>query len=133
MDRKFAISVVVLFILFWALSFVVHGMLLGADYARLPNLMRPMTEFGRLWPFMAVAFLSMAAAFAWIYSKGRENKPWLAQGVRFGIAAALLATVPIYLIYYVVMPFPLDLVIKQIVYDSIVMVIAGAVVAWLNR
>jgi hypothetical protein len=133
MDRKFAISVAVLFVLFWALSFVVHGVLLNADYAQLPNLMRPMSEFARLWPFMAVAFLSMALAFTWIYTKGRENKPWLAQGIRFGIAAALLATVPMYLIYYVVMPFPLGLAIKQILFDSIVMLIAGAVVAWLNR
>jgi hypothetical protein len=31
------------------------------------------------------------------------------------------------------MPFPLGLVVKQIVFDSIVMIIAGAVVAWLNR
>jgi hypothetical protein len=83
MDRKFAISVVVLFVLFWALSFVVHGVLLGADYARLSNLMRPMSEFAGLWPFMAVAFFSMALAFAWIYGKGRENKPWLsASGLR---------------------------------------------------
>jgi hypothetical protein len=133
MDRKFAISVIVLFVLLWAISFVVHGVLLNADYARLPNLMRPMSEFARLWPFMAVAFLSMALAITWIYTKGRENKPWLAQGIRFGIAVALLATIPIYLIYYVVMPFPLGLVIKQIVFDTIGMVIVGIAVAWLNR
>jgi hypothetical protein len=133
MDRKFAISVIVLFVLLWAISFVVHGVLLSADYAQLKNLMRPMSEFNRLWPFMAIAFLCTALAFNWIYTKGRENKPWLPQGIRFGIAVALLAVVPIYLIYYVVMPFPLGLVIKQIVFDSIGMAIAGVAVAWLNR
>jgi uncharacterized membrane protein YGL010W len=133
MDRKFAISVVVLFVVLWAISFVVHGVLLNADYAQLPNLMRPMSEFARLWPFMALAFFSTALAFTWIYSKGKENKPWLAQGVRFGIAVALLAAIPMYLIYYVVMPFPFGLVIKQIVFDTIGMVIAGVVVAWLYR
>jgi hypothetical protein len=133
MDRKFAISVAILFVLFWAMSFVVHGILLNADYAQLPNLMRPMSEFARLWPFMAIAFLSTALAFNWIYTKGRENKPWLPQGVRFGVAVALLAVVPMYLIYYVVMPFPFALAIKQIIFDSVAMVIAGIVVAWLNR
>ena len=133
MDRKFAISVVALFVLFWAISFFIHGVLLNADYAQLPNLMRPMSEFARLWPFMAIAFLSTALAFNWIYTKGRENKPWLSQGVRFGIAAALLAVVPMYLIYYVVMPFPFGLVIKQIVFETIGWVIAGVAVAWLNR
>lgn len=133
MDRKFAISVVVLFVLLWVIGFVVHGVLLNADYAKLPNLMRPMSEFQNLWPFMALAYLSTAVAFTWIYTKGKESKPWLAQGVRFGIAVAFLMTIPIYLIYYVVMPFPLSLVIKQIIYDTIGVVILGAAVAWINR
>jgi hypothetical protein len=133
MDRKFAISVVVLFVLFWLLEFFVHGVLLNADYAKLPNLMRPTSDFQSLWPFMALAYLSAAVAFTWIYTKGKEQKPWLAQGVRFGIAVAFLMTIPIYLIYYVVMPFPFSLVIKQIIYDTIGVVILGAVVAWLNR
>jgi len=38
-----------------------------------------------------------------------------------------------YLIYYVVMPFPSDLVAQQIVYETINTVILGIVVAWLNR
>jgi hypothetical protein len=92
-----------------------------------------MADFQSLWPFMALAYLSTAVAFTWIYTKGKEPKPWLAQGVRFGIAVAFLMTIPIYLIYYVVMPFPLSLVIKQIIYDTISVVILGAVVAWLNR
>ena len=59
--------------------------------------------------------------------------PWLAQGVRFGIAVALLTTVPTYMIYFVVQPMPGNVVVKQIVFDSVLMVILGMIVAWLYR
>jgi hypothetical protein len=37
------------------------------------------------------------------------------------------------LIYHVVTPVPLALAIKQIVYDTIRIVLMGIAVAWLNR
>ena len=36
---------------------------------------------------------------AWIYAHGVEPGSWLPQGIRFGIAIALLTVVPWYLIY----------------------------------
>ena len=54
-------------------------------------------------------------------------------GVRFGIAIAVLMTIPIYLIYYAVQPMPGAVVAKQIVFDVIAMVIMGVAVAWINR
>jgi hypothetical protein len=49
------------------------------------------------------------------------------------VAVALLATVPMYLIYYAVEPLPGNLVAKQIIFDGIWMVILGVIVAWLYR
>ena len=43
MSRKCIISAVVMFVMSWALSFVVHGLLLAADYADTPG-MRPPAE-----------------------------------------------------------------------------------------
>ena len=57
----------------------------------------------------------------------------LAQGVRFGVAVALLTIVPSYIIYFVVQPMPANVVIKQIVFDGILLVILGIIVAWLYR
>lgn len=133
MNQKFIVSVVAVFVLLFVLGWVVHGWLLQADYAKFPNLMRPMAEVQSKWPFMVLAHLCTAAAFTWIYLKGQENKPWLAQGVRYGVAIAVLMTIPLYLIYHAVMPFPLDLVIKQMAYDTIAIVLAGVVLAWINR
>ena len=50
-----------------------------------------------------------------------------------GIAVACLTVIPTYLIYHVVTPVPLALAIKQIVFDTIRVVLMGIVLAWINR
>ena len=133
MDKKFAVAWVILFIAWMAGSFVVHGALLGGAYAELPNLFRTETETQSYMPFMLIAHVIMAGAFVWIYRRGAEAKPWLMQGVRFGIAVALLAPVPMYMIYYVVQPLPVQLVIGQIAGDSLLVVLLGMIVAFLYK
>jgi hypothetical protein len=133
MNRKFAISSVVMFVIAMGLGFFVHGVLLHGDYAKLPNVMRPPAEVQAKMPLMVLAYISFAVAFTWIYLKGKEDKPWLAQGTRYGLAIAFLTAVPTFLIYHVVSQFPFDLAIKQIVLDSITMIVMGIVLAWLNR
>ena len=75
----------------------------------------------------------LSGAFVWIYARGAEAKPWMAQGLRFGIAVALLTSVPTYMIYFVVQPMPGNVVIKQIIFDSALMIILGTIAAWLYR
>jgi hypothetical protein len=82
---------------------------------------------------MLLAHVILSGAFVWIYARGVEPKPWMAQGVRFGIAVAMLTIVPTYMIYFVVQPMPGDVVIKQIVFDGVLTVILGVIVAWLYR
>jgi hypothetical protein len=41
--------------------------------------------------------------------------------------------VPTYLIYYAVQPMPGEMVAKQVVFDSIGVIVLGLVVAWLYR
>ncbi|MBK6981617.1 MAG: hypothetical protein IPH30_09105 [Betaproteobacteria bacterium] len=133
MKGKFWISVVAMFVLSMALGFLVHGTLLIDDYGRLPNLMRSQEAQQATFPYMLLAHVFLAVGFTWIYLKGREAKPWLAQGIRFGISIAVLTTIPTYLIYFAVMPFPSDLVAQQIVFDTIGMVLMGIAIAWINR
>jgi hypothetical protein len=133
MGKRFFISWLVLFVVWMLGSFVVHGFLLGADYAGLPNLMRTQADSQKYFPLMILAHVLLAGAFAWIYARGVEAKPWLPQGVRYGVAIALLTIVPTFLIYYVGQPMPGALVAKQIVFDGILVVILGIVVAWLYR
>jgi hypothetical protein len=134
MDKRFWISAVVMFVLSLALGFVVHAALLGSEYASLTNLFRPAADRQAYFPWMLAAYALFALGFTWIYRKGLEaGKPFLGQGVRYGIAIAVLAVIPTYLIYYAVQPMPGALVAKQIVYELIAMVIMGIVVAWINQ
>jgi len=132
MDKKFLIAWLVLFVLYMLGGIVVHGILLNADYAA-TGLMRPEAESQKMMHLMALAHLSMAGAFVWIYARGAEKaKPWLGQGLRYGLAVAALF-MPIYIIYYVVQPTPGILAVKQVVLDTILTLVLGTAVAWLYR
>jgi hypothetical protein len=134
MNKQFVISVVVLFVVSMFLGFVVHGAMLAGDYAKLvPGVFRTPQDSQAHFAYMIAAHVSMAIGFTWIYRQGRDNRAWLGQGVRFGAAVAVLTTIPTYLIYFAVQPLPSDLVAKQIVFDSIAVVILGIVTAALNR
>lgn len=135
MNTRFVVSVVVIFVLSMLFGFAVHGTVLAPDYTRLATMgvFRTPTDAESLMPYMIAAYIVFAVGFTWIYRRGREDRPWPGQGVRFGLAIAVLSTIPTYLIYYVVTPLPSDLVAKQVVLDSIVMVVLGLAVAFVNR
>ena len=134
MDKRFWIAAVVIFVVSLVLGWVVHGVLLEVEYAKLPNLFRPMADQQGYFPLMLLANALFALAFTWIYRKGLEpGKPFFSQGFRYGVAIAVLMTIPTYLIYYAVQPMPGNLVAKQIVYDVIAVVIMGIVVAWTSQ
>ncbi len=133
MNRKLLLAWVVVFIAWMAGSIIVHGTLLRDDYAQLPSLFRPEADAQRLLHLMVLAHVMLAGAFVWIYSRGVENGPWLNQGLRFGLAVAFLTVIPTYIIYYVVQPMPSAMVVKQIVFDAILIVLLGALTAFLIR
>ena len=133
MNKKFLIAWPVIFIVWMVGSFVVHGVLLNADYTKLANLFRPEADAQQYMPWMILAHVIMSGAFVWIYSRGVEARPWLGQGLRFGFVIALLTIVPTYMIYYVVQPMPGAVVVKQIVIDGVLLLVLGAVVAFLYR
>jgi hypothetical protein len=133
MNRKFLIAWIVILVVWFCGSFLVHGVLLAADYKQLATLFRTDADAQRYFPLMLLAHVLLAGAFTWIYARGVEAKPWLGQGLRFGVAVACLTTIPTYMIYFVVQPMPGAVVVKQIVFDSLLMVLLGAIAGWLYR
>jgi hypothetical protein len=133
MNKKYFISWLIMFVAWMLGSFVVHALLLHEDYLKLPILFRSETDSQQYMPFMLAAHVIMAGALVWIYRLGVQAKPWLGQGLRFGLAAMLLAIVPTYMIYYAVQPMPGALVIKQIVLDGGLMLLLGMLLAFLYR
>lgn len=133
MDKKFWISGIAAVIVTIVLGGLVHGFLLAEDYKALGSHMRD--EAGQMahFPYMILAHVFMGFAAVWIYRKGVDDKPWLGQGLRFGIAVSCLMTVPMFLIYYAVQPLPGMLVLKQIIFDTICWIIVGIVIAFINK
>ncbi len=133
MNRKFFISWLVVFIVWFFGSFLIHGLLLHPDYMQIPQMFRAEGDQQQFFPLMILSHAILSGAFVWIFTRGVEAKPWLSQGLRYGVAVALLTVVPNDLINFTVQPFPLDLVVKQIVLESILLLVLGALLAWLYR
>lgn len=133
MDKKFFISTVAVFVVWMVGSFLVHGLWLQPTYDTMTNMMRPVADQESLMHFMLIAHVLMSGAFVWIYQRGNEDKPWVQQGLRFGIAIALMAPIPTFMIYYVVQQEAASLAIKQSVGDSVVVIIVALLAAFLNR
>lgn len=94
----------------------------------------PPAEAEARFGFMIGAHVLLAFGLSWLYRSGRHaGKPWLGQGVRFGIAYALAASVPIYLIYHAVANFPLDLALKQAALETLSVIVVGVCMAYVNR
>jgi hypothetical protein len=133
MRPRFWISGVVLFVVLFLSGFVVHGLILQADYAAQPQLMRTEADSQAHFGWMFVGNLLMGFGFTCIYRQGRDaGKPWPGQGLRFGLLLAVTFTAPMYLIYYVVQPWPGSTVVKQIGLETIVSLVVGLVAAVIN-
>jgi hypothetical protein len=134
MNKQFWISGVVMSVVAFIFGFIVHGLLLGDDYTAVQHLYRTPEESQGYFGYLILANVLFGFALTWIYQQGVEaGKSTIGQGIRFGVAIALLMTIPTYLIYYAVQPLPDAMVVKQIVFDTIAVVLLGIIVALLNR
>lgn len=131
--KKFALTVVVVFVVNAVSSFLIHAVLLSTDYAQHPNLLRTQEESQAYFPFMLLNFLFFSLGFVWIYAQGVEDKPWLGQGVRFGLAVWVITSLSTYLTYYAVQPWSGGIVAKQISFELVRGLLLGLVAAALYR
>lgn len=73
MNKNFLVAWVVVFVVWMALSFAVHGVWLGETYADMTNIFRPEEEQMALFHFMLLAHVIMAGAFVWIYQRAQAD------------------------------------------------------------
>lgn len=132
MSLKKAIpTIIVVFILANIFGFLIHAILLKADYMPIAGYYRPMDEQKML--FISLAYLSFAIGSVWVYAKGVENKSWLGQGIRFGIAMWLVLAIPSFFIAYAVQPVPIMLLVKQVLFEGVDKILLGVITAALYR
>jgi len=133
MNKKFLLAWGLVFVVWFLGNYVIHELLLKPDYSLMGALFRSPEDQQAHFPVMILAHLMFCAALVWVYARGAESRPWPRQGLRFGIALALLAIVPSYLIYFAVQPVPQAVVVKQVIFSGILAVIAGMLAAWMYR
>ena len=131
--KKFVITFVVVLIVTTMGSFVIHAMLLQPDYQQNKDLLRTEEDAAAYFPYMILNFFAFSLAFTWIYAQGVEDKPWLGQGIRFGLAVWLLNSVSGFLTYYAVQPWPGITVARQIGFELPWMLALGLAAAALYR
>ncbi len=129
--KRLVLTIIVVFIVACLTGFLIHAVILAPDYMPVKEHYRPEGQEKML--FINLAYLSFAIGSVWIYAKGVENKPWLAQGIRFGIAMALVLAIPSFLIAYAVQPVPTTLMVKQVLFESADKVLLGIITAALYR
>ncbi|MCR6662724.1 MAG: DUF1761 family protein [Luteimonas sp.] len=133
MDKRFWVCGVVMFFAAMLLSFIVHALLLGADYEALGAMYRDADGGRQHFPWILLAHALLGFAMTWVFAHGfASTEPTLRQGLRFGLAMALFSTIPGYLIQYAVQPLPPMLVAKQVLFGTLSMLVLGALLAWLQ-
>ncbi len=133
MGKQVWISAAVTFVLMLGFGFLVHAVILAGDYGHFPGLFRTEADQQKHFPFMLMGHAIAAFTFAWVYLRGKEAKPFLGQGIRYGLAIAGLMVIPKFLIYFAVQPIEHMVVLKQICFDTASVVVMGIVVAALNK
>jgi hypothetical protein len=129
--KRLVLTIIVIFVLANLSGFFIHAIWLKQDYMPAAHLFRPEGQEKML--FIILGYLAFAIGSVWLYAHGVEDKPWLGQGVRFGIAMWLVLTVPTFFIDYAVQPMPLLLTVKQVLSEGINKIILGIITALLYR
>jgi hypothetical protein len=133
MDQRFWLATLAAFVTSFVLSFIGHGFLLAPDYMALQNVYRPPIFQPQYFILLLVAQLIAAGAMTALYRFGIEDRPYLGQGVRFGLLAAGISAVPYTLIAYAVTNITGALAIKQLILETIVVTAMGVAIAWFHR
>lgn len=129
--KRLVLTIIVVFIVANLTGFLIHAFLLAPDYMAVKEHYRP--EGSEKMIFLCLAYLAFAIGAVYAYAKGVENKPWLGQGLRFGIVLWLILTVPSFFIAYAVQPVPTMLMVKQILFEGVDKILLGIITAALYR
>ncbi len=135
MDKRFWICGIVMSIAAMVLDFLIHGLLLRADYAALAaeGFVRGEADGSRYLPWMLLAHVFIGFGLTWLYRMLHPRAGSTpGQGLRFGAAVAATATIPGYLVHYAVQPWPPGLVAKQVIASTIAIILLGLLLSWLQ-
>jgi hypothetical protein len=124
--KKWLLSSLIVFILYWILQFIVHSVILMGYYeATASHWLTEAQMQSRMWA-MILGMLLFVMLLCYIYTKGiREGG--LGDGVRFGFWIGLFLAVPMYFIRWSTEALPGMLIFLDALLMFIVLIILGGV------
>ncbi len=129
--KRLIIAILVGFVVFWATDFVVHEVLLKADYQAAQSLWRPESEMGSYIGWLFAAELLFTITFVLLWTRWAEGAQ-LGCAIGFGFLMGLASGVwPI--ILYVVMPLPGSIACKWFFAGIVQAIILGIVTFYVYK
>jgi len=126
--QRAVVTGIVLIILFAAIEFVVHGVMLHDMYMQTASVWRTEGQMKELMYMMLIGEAIFAFFFAVIFAVGYDtSKPASGQGFRFGLLMACLIAPFSALSWYVILPIPGILAVYWFIADFITMIVLGIV------
>jgi riboflavin transporter FmnP len=131
--KRAILAFVVSLVIYTVSNFVIHAVLLQPLYQQTPQLLRAPQDGAAHMPFLLLSFVIFTVPFVWIYGRGVEPKGWLGQGLRYGMAIWLIATVARYLTYFAIQPWSATVVAAQVGLELIATLLLSLVLAAIYR
>jgi hypothetical protein len=122
-------AIVVSFILLSVGGYLIHNVWLMQDYRAHSDLWRSQDAMLHRLLHIYIANLIFSIGAVLIYARGVEAKPWVGQGIRFGILLVLVTVIPNSLVEYVVYPLRHELVLKWIIGGGLLTIIVALAIA----
>lgn len=131
--KRFWICCLVMSMAALTLGFLVHGVLLRADYLALAALYRPADDASSRAGWILAAYASIGIGMTWLYLRlPAPERHGPRSGMRFGLAVAMVSFLPWHLLAYVGQPLPASLTMKQVMLDTVAMLLLGLLLSWLQ-
>ena len=101
---RLTMAAIAAWVLYMAMGYLVHGVLLRDTYLQYAGVMRPEAEANAILPFNFGLVLVGFFAFAYAYAKGYEGGSGLQEGLRFGVLVAIMLCTFVAIWQYMVWP-----------------------------
>lgn len=120
--KRTLLGILAVFVLWSAMDFVIHGLVLASPYALTPQLWRPMAEMktGLMYATVLIAAASFVGIYAWFIAD-KSVKTAVRYGLVFGIGSGISMGYG----SYSVMPLPYEIALGWFVGSLIEAVAAG--------
>jgi hypothetical protein len=130
--KRYLLASLAVFVFFYFVEYLIHAVYLAGPYEAVPNLFRPEEEKSGFFVWLTVAYVILALAFAYIFTRGYQGRG-IGEGARYGVLIWLVAALPASLFDYAVQPWPAKVVGTWIVAYLIEIVLAGVLLALIYR